>query len=145
VTYKYDGVTGEKEEVVKETKKEEVKKEEVISSSPVPIASKPNVVTVAPSTGHTELVKKTTTTTTTIDPPDHHHHHQDLAVVVPRQRQLSERDIRREIAELEAEAEALRLERRTERDWETEPRGKKDIYRVERNRKGRMALVRSAH
>jgi hypothetical protein len=144
VTYKYDGVTGEKE-VVKETKKEEVKKEEIITSPPVPVASKPNVVTVAPGTGHTELVKKTTTTTTTIDPPDHHHHHQDLAVAIPRQRQLSERDIRREIAELEAEAEALRLERRTDRDWETEPRGKKDIYRVERNRKGRMALVRSAH
>lgn len=124
------------------------KKEEVVAAHPSPLpapiaAPKPDIVTVAP--GGYEEIRKTKTTTTTIDPPDHHHHHQDLAVAIPRRHHQSERDIRREIEELEAEAEALRLERKTDREWETESRGKKDVYRVERNRKGRMALVRSTH
>jgi len=87
-----------------------------------------------------------------------------LTIVAPERK--SEREIRREIAALEAEQRALRLEReaddhrvrtlsirdrddfdlverreiieeRPSREWET--------IRVEKDRKGRMALVRSAH
>jgi hypothetical protein len=145
VTYKYDGVHEKKETVVKEEIKKEVRKEEVmeVPKEVVGHTHEPNIVTIAPG-APAEVIKKTTTTTT-IDPPDHHHRHQDLAVMVPRHQ--SEHDIRREIRALEAEAEALRLERRIDKDedWETERRGKKDIYRVERNRKGRMALIRSTH
>jgi hypothetical protein len=84
-----------------------------------------------------------------MDPPDHHHHHQDLAIVEPRYR--DEASLRREIRALEAERHALRSERgsvyESERDVEIVERGRRprDIVRVERDRKGRLALVRSAH
>jgi hypothetical protein len=112
-------------------------------------------VEVAPG----ELVKRTTTTTI-IDPPDHHHHHQDLAVMVPAR--LSDAGLRREIKALEAERKALQLERaaewRMERadrirdgDWEfiererEKDRRPRNVVRVEKDRKGRMALVRSVN
>jgi hypothetical protein len=93
-----------------------------------------------------DLIKRTKITTTIIDPPDHHHHHQDLAVVTPRHRDNS--SIRREIKELERERRSLRSERESvyeEKDVEYRGRRPRDIVRVERDRKGRMALVRSAH
>jgi len=127
----------EKKEDIKEVKKEE--KKEGHGPPPFPLPG-------APVGG--ELVKKTTTTTTIVDPPDHHHRHQDLAVMVPRP--LSEREIRREIRALEAERQALKLERAADYrlgaaerlrdgDWEIIERDdrKKDIYRVERDRRVR--------
>jgi hypothetical protein len=93
-----------------------------------------------------EVIRRRTITTI-IDPPDHHHHHQDLAVVAPRYR--DEDSIRREIRALEHERHSLKAERETvyesERDWEVDHRRRsRDVIRVERDRKGRMALVRSA-
>jgi hypothetical protein len=140
-----------KTEKVKESV-EKKKKVEIISRRSSPVA-----VPAAPAGG--ELVKKTTTTTMVLDPPDHHHRHQDL--IIPSSHRLSEHEIRREIRQLEAEQRALKLERaadwRLERadrlrdgEWEVmdhhhDDGRPKEVYRVERNRKGRMALVRSAH
>jgi hypothetical protein len=117
VTYKYEG-----NEEVKEEKKEEIEE---------------------------DVIKKTTTTTI-VEPPAHHHHHQDLAVVVPARRHADEESIRREIAALEAERRLLKLERsdrHRDGEWEVieTDRRPKDVIRVEKDRKGRMALVRSAH
>lgn len=152
-----------KEETKVEVKKEEVKADgtkieekvqkteikTVTPAPPAPPASAPPAPAAAPAAPPAppaapgELVKKTITTTTTIDPPDHHHRHQDLAVAIPRR--MTEHDIKREIEMLEAERRLLRYER--DGDWElVEHRDrKKDIYRVERDRKGRLALIRSAH
>ncbi|KAF2673201.1 hypothetical protein BT63DRAFT_451235 [Microthyrium microscopicum] len=156
---KPDGTKVE-EKIKIDDKKEEKKEEKKEGGAPPPPPAAhghgaPPPPPAAP-VASTELVKKTTTTTI-IDPPDHHHRHQDLAVMVPRP--LSEREIRREIKALEAERQALKLERAGEYrlaaadrlrdgDWEIierDDRAKKEIYRVERNRRGRMALVRSAH
>jgi hypothetical protein len=111
-----------------------------------------------------EVIRRITTTkTTTIDPPDHHHHHQDLAVMVPDRHRHSDAMIRREIEDLEAERKALRLERAAdwrlveaerlrdgewelvERERERDRTRPRNVIRVEKDRKGRMALVRSAH
>jgi hypothetical protein len=57
----------------------------------------------------------------------------------------SERDIRDEIRQLETERRMLKYER--EGDYEIverrEPR--REVVRVDKDRKGRLALVRSAH
>jgi hypothetical protein len=111
-----------------------------------------------------EVIRRITTTkTTTIDPPDHHHHHQDLAVMIPDRHRHSDAMVRREIEDLEAERKALRLERAAdwrlveadrlrdgewelvERERERDRTRPRNVIRVEKDRKGRMALVRSAH
>lgn len=74
-------------------------------------------------------------------------------MVVPRGVHRSDEEIRREIAQLERERKALILERdvrETDYDFELverrESREKeRDIVRVEKDRKGRLALVRSTH
>ncbi|KAF2455193.1 hypothetical protein BDY21DRAFT_387251 [Lineolata rhizophorae] len=86
---------------------------------------------------------------TVVQHPDHHHHAHHLHSM-PR----TEREIRNEIRELEQERRLLRLEREpreTEIEF-VERRGRsrsrsrdREVVRVERDRKGRMALVRSAH
>lgn len=77
-----------------------------------------------------------------------------LTVVVPERHRRSERDIKTEIRRLEAEKRALRLERDADvrlieadrlRDREYEIVEPRDIVRVEKDRRGRMALVRSTH
>jgi len=57
----------------------------------------------------------------------------------------SERDIKDEIRQLEHERRMLKYER--EGDYEIIERRepKREIIRVEKDRKGRLALVRSAH
>lgn len=76
-----------------------------------------------------------------------------LTVLVPEERRVtriekeirSERDIKDEIRALEAERRMLKYER--EGDFEIierrEPR--REVVRIEKDRKGRLALVRSAH
>ena len=70
-----------------------------------------------------------------------------LTVLVPEERRIvrTERDIKDEIRQLEAERRMLKYER--ESDFEIierrEPR--REVVRVEKDRKGRLALVRSAH
>ena len=71
---------------------------------------------------------------------------------LPEQRQLvrqherSERDIREEIRSLEEERQLLKYERGEDYDVIYERRDpKKEVVRVDRDRKGRLALVRSAH
>ncbi|KAF2113443.1 hypothetical protein BDV96DRAFT_648401 [Lophiotrema nucula] len=70
-----------------------------------------------------------------------------LTVLVPedRHRHRSERDIREEIRSLESERRMLKYER--EGDYEIierrEPR--REVLRVEKDRRGKLALVRSAH
>ncbi len=66
----------------------------------------------------------------------------------PRERQItrrrSERDIREEIRFLEEERRMLKYERDGELEIvETRPH-KRDVVRIDRDRKGRLALVRSA-
>lgn len=105
--------------------------------------------------------------------PHHHHHTHNTALVVPDRDRRSDRDIQAEIRALEAEQRALRLERdsgdrrdlalrvreRPEDEFQlVEYRDRRPVYeevreksparnvvRVEKDRKGRMALVRSAH
>ncbi|GAB7362936.1 hypothetical protein MBLNU230_g3234t1 [Neophaeotheca triangularis] len=100
-------------------------------------------------------------------------HNQNTALVAPDREQRSDRDIQAEIRALEAEQRALRLEREAEdrRDMAlrvrerpedefqlVEYRDRRPVYeevrerspprnvvRVEKDRKGRMALVRSTH
>ncbi|KAF1980139.1 hypothetical protein BU23DRAFT_522077 [Bimuria novae-zelandiae CBS 107.79] len=98
-------------------------------------------------------------------PPRHHHEHFEerieesnhiggpLTVLVPEERRViyrdretrSEREIKEEIRALEEERRMLKYER--DGDFEIierrEPR--REVIRVEKDRKGRMALVRSAH
>ena len=100
-----------------------------------------------------------------MSPPRHSHEHFEerieesnhiggpLTVLVPEERRVtrierdvrSEREIKDEIRALEAERRMLRYER--DGDFEIverrEPR--REVIRVEKDRKGRMALVRSAH
>lgn len=85
-----------------------------------------------------------------------------LTVVAPRSHR-SDRDIKAEIRALEAERRAVRLEREAdEKRWQAErlreheyydgeyeiierrDAREKDIVRVEKDRKGRLALVKSA-
>jgi hypothetical protein len=87
-----------------------------------------------------------------------------LTVVLPQRHGKSEREIRREIAALEAERRALKLEREAdetrqqalmvrdrdeyeviERVDRVERPREREVIRVEKDRKGRMALVRSSH
>lgn len=80
-----------------------------------------------------------------------------LAVIVPDRRRKSERDIQAEIRALEAEKRALKLEREAEqrrakadkiRESEYEvvdSRRDRNVVRVEKDRRGRLAIVRSAH
>jgi len=78
-----------------------------------------------------------------------------LAVVVPERRRKSERDIQAEIRSLELEKKALKLEREAEqrraraekiRESEYEVVNRKDRgeVRVEKDRRGRLAIVRPA-
>lgn len=101
-----------------------------------------------------------------VSPPRHHHHEHfeerieesnhiggPLTVLVPEERRVvrrerdvrSEREIREEIRALEDERRMLKYER--DGDFEIverrEPR--REVIRIEKDRKGRMALVRSAH
>ena len=70
-----------------------------------------------------------------------------LTVLVPEERKMvrSPRDIHDEIRELEKERRLLKYER--EGDYEIVERHhpKREIVRVEKDRKGRLALVRSTH
>jgi hypothetical protein len=81
---------------------------------------------------------------TVLVPGDHRHIDERRITRVERDIR-SERDIKDEIRQLEAERRMLRYER--EGDFEIierrEPR--REVVRVEKDRKGRMALVRSAH
>lgn len=66
--------------------------------------------------------------------------------LVRREDHRSERDIRDEIRLLEEERRMLKYEREGDREYEfVERTPKKDVVRVDRDRKGRLALVRSAH
>lgn len=85
----------------------------------------------------------------TVLAPDHHHHHHhhdDHRTLVRKDvHARSERDIKDEIRQLEHERRMLKYER--EGDYEIIERRepKREIIRVEKDRKGRLALVRSAH
>jgi len=82
-----------------------------------------------------------------------------LTVLSPSNRHRDEADIRSEIRELELERRRLRHERERDSDyelvervdrWDDAPRREsrarsKSVVRVEKDRKGRMALVRSTH
>ena len=87
---------------------------------------------------------------TIVAPRNTHHHHRTTS------------DIKREISSLEAERRAIQLEREAESkmvlaerirdgdyveeyEWVERDRRNRDIVRVEKDRKGRMALVRSTH
>jgi hypothetical protein len=98
-------------------------------------------------------------------PPRHHHEHYEerieesnhiggpLTVLVPEERRVvhrerdfrSEREIREEIRALEDERRMLKYER--DGDFEIVERRERprEVIRIEKDRKGRMALVRSAH
>jgi len=79
------------------------------------------------------------------------HIHGPLTVLVPDERRdrrvIHERDIKDEIQALETERRLLKYERERDNDYEIierrEPR--REVIRVEKDRKGRLALVRSAH
>ncbi|KAF2264078.1 hypothetical protein CC78DRAFT_544446 [Lojkania enalia] len=68
-----------------------------------------------------------------------------LTVLVPDERRVvrSERDIKDEIRALEEERRLLKYER--ESDYEIIERPRREVIRVEKDRRGRMALVRSSH
>ena len=77
-----------------------------------------------------------------------------LTVVVPPRHRRSERDIKAEIRRLEAEKRALRLERDADirlveadrlRDREYEIVEPREVIRLEKDRRGNMALVRPSH
>lgn len=80
-----------------------------------------------------------------------------LTVVAPERRRKSARDIESEIRRLEAEKKALKLEReadqrraKAERIREAEyevvdSRRDRNVVRVEKDRRGRLAIVRSTH
>ncbi len=80
-----------------------------------------------------------------------------LTIVAPAHKHRSDREIKSEIRALEAEKRALVLEREAETkliqadriresDYEViDSRKDRDVVRVERDRKGRLALVRSSH
>jgi len=68
------------------------------------------------------------------------------SLVIRKDDHRSERDIREEIRSLEEERRMLKYEREGDREYEfIERTPKKEIVRVDRDRKGRLALVRSAH
>ncbi len=90
-----------------------------------------------------------------------------LTVVVPERRHRKERDIKAEIKALEAEKRALKYEREAEEkrrkgereyeekrekareiresEYEIVEHKERDVVRVEKDRRGRLALVRSSH
>ena len=73
-----------------------------------------------------------------------------LTVLVPEERRRrDEHDVRNEIRRLDAERQLLKYERESDRFSEyeiVERRDKeRDIIRIEKDRKGRLALVRSSH
>jgi len=79
-----------------------------------------------------------------------------LAVVIPDRRRKSARDIESEIRALEAEKKALKLEREAdqrrakaerirEAEYEVVDRKDRNVVRVEKDRRGRLAIVRSTH
>lgn len=73
-----------------------------------------------------------------------------LTVLVPEERRhRGEHDIKNEIRRLEAERQLLKYERESDRFSEyeiVERRDKeRDVVRIEKDRKGRLALVRSSH
>ena len=73
-----------------------------------------------------------------------------LTVLVPDERRHHDgRDIKHEIRRLEAERQLLKYERESDRFSEyeiVERRDKeRDVVRIEKDRKGRLALVRSSH
>jgi len=93
-------------------------------------------------------------------PPRHEHYEErieesnhiggPLTVLVPEERRMtrSERDIKEEIRRLEDERRMLKYEREgdyevVERIERREPR--REVVRIDKDRKGRLALVRSAH
>jgi len=66
--------------------------------------------------------------------------------LVRRDDRRSEREIRDEIRFLEEERRMLKYEREGDREYEfVERTPRKEVMRVDRDRKGRLALVRSAH
>jgi hypothetical protein len=66
--------------------------------------------------------------------------------LVRREDHRAERDIREEIRSLEEERRMLKYEREGDREYEFIERSpRKEVVRVDRTRKGRLALVRSAH
>jgi hypothetical protein len=66
--------------------------------------------------------------------------------LVRREDHRAERDIREEIRSLEEERRMLKYEREGDREYEfIERTPRKEVVRVDRTRKGRLALVRSAH
>jgi hypothetical protein len=162
----------EKEITKEEIKKEEIRPDGTKTVEKIEKVVKKEEFEIEPEHHHygppaiipfpAEEIIRRTITTKTIDPPDHHHHHHDLAVVVP-PRRMTDHNIRREIRYLEAERKALQLERAA--DWRLEEADRlrdgdleiieherverdhrpRNVIRVEKDRKGRMALVRSAH
>jgi hypothetical protein len=78
--------------------------------------------------------------------------HGPATAFLPEGRQLvhrehrDSRDIREEIRSLEEERRMLKYEREGDREYEfVERTPRKEVMRVDRDRKGRLALVRSAH
>lgn len=69
-----------------------------------------------------------------------------LTVLVPRKdHPRSEREIQNEIRELELERRTLRTERDRDSDYEIIEKKDRNVVRIEKDRKGRLALVRSTH
>ena len=71
-----------------------------------------------------------------------------LTVLVPegrRRMSRSERDIKEEIRMLESERRMLKYEREGDYEFVERREPRREVIRVDKDRKGRLALVRSAH
>lgn len=72
-----------------------------------------------------------------------------LTVLVPDekkgQRIIRDRDVRDEIRQLEEERRMLKYERDSDYEFVERREPRREVVRVEKDRKGRLALVRSAH
>lgn len=68
-------------------------------------------------------------------------------MLVPEERRIvrSERDIKEEIRALEAERRLLKYERDGEYEVIERREPRREVIRIDKDRKGRLALVRSAH
>ena len=125
---------------------------------PVPVAPPahhhhvPEPVVVAPPAHHHDIIEPGPVV---IEPPHHHNHYHGHT-------HRNDREIHAEIRALEAEKRALQLEREAEKrlvladrvregdsvsGYEVAERKEKerDVVRVEKDKKGRLALVRSNH
>lgn len=152
VTYKYTEEI--KEGGVKEEIKEEIKEEKAELVAPPPPPPPPPAPIIDEKIIRKEVITESAPAHTALAALQLHDHGR-----------RSDRDIRDEIRALEAEREALRLERRADRklleaerfredrdyEWElverreSRPAVREEVVRVEKDRRGKLALVKSSH